>query len=75
MNNYWIIDDCNTKFDTLRDAKNHTTFWTKKELEAYDGSAVMHIVGEEIVSICTMHVRNGRANFSKIFKVKENRVC
>lgn len=67
--NYWMIDGCDERFDTLRDAKNHTTIWTKKELEQYEGAAIVHYVGEDIVSVCTLHTRNGRPAFSKTWRV------
>lgn len=72
--NYWMIDGCDERFDTLRDAKSHTTFWTPKELKQYEGAAVMHYKNDEIIAVCTLHAKNGRPMFSQVCRVTPNRV-
>lgn len=71
-NDYWIIDGCDTKFCTFRDLRNHTTFWTEKEVRQYHGSVICHMVKENAVSVCTFDGSSGKPHFSRLYRLIEN---
>lgn len=68
-NNYWAIEDVNTKFDTLWDAKNHFSFYTPEERDEYDGYGIMHIVNDEAVSACEIRSKNGNVTFGQVRRI------
>lgn len=53
MKRYYMIEDGDGfRFDTLKEAKEHTTSWAEKEYNKYVGCYIWGIVGDTIIT-CT----------------------
>lgn len=66
MRDYWFIEDCgDNSFPTLRDAKFHTTFWTKEEKKKYDKCFVLKVENDEVTRCCQMIYKNGKLKFTR----------
>lgn len=70
MKTYWIIEDCEDSFQSLRAAKFHTTFWTEEEKKKYNKCLILKIENEEVTRCCRMIYKNGKLNFTKTMPVK-----
>lgn len=71
--NYWVIDNFNEHFKTLKDAKYHCDIaFTPKERKMYLRRALIcHIVGDSVVSYVEIRIDdNGAYSFSKVIKNK-----
>lgn len=71
--NYWVIDNFNEHFKTLRDAKYHCDIaFTPREKRMYLRRALIyHIVGDSVVSYVEIRIDdNGGYSFSKVIKNK-----
>lgn len=69
--NYWVIDNFNDHFKTLKDAKNYCDIaFTPKERKMYLPKAfITHIIDNRVVSYVVIRIdENGYCSFSKVNK-------
>lgn len=54
--NYWLVDDCSTKFDSLFSAKIHLDLFSVRDRHAYNGSYIYHFCVGILVSSVEIRV-------------------
>lgn len=70
---YWFIDDggCNEEFKTLSDAKNHFSFYSKRNRIASNGVQILHIVDDDVVSSVEVRcTKDGVVSFGRVISDK-----
>ena len=71
--NYWVIDNFNEHFKTLKDAKYYCEigFTPNERIKYLQRASICHIVGDNVVSYVEIRIDdNGAYSFSKVIKNK-----